>query len=194
MADFLAGYVDVHTRLQLALERWPELRVQESEPTVVDVNGRLFIQVRTTVWRTPDDPLPAVAGTWQPFPGHNSFTKDSEMENASTSALGRALGLMGIGIQRSIASRDEVQRAQERRPKPPAIPPAPRAATKPAPEAAPAPTDGPPAMSNPAQRIIIEKLSRDLDREVLSGTELEQLTHAQAAALIAELRGQQHGR
>ena len=33
-----------------------------------------------------------------------------------TSALGRALGYMGFGIDKSIASRDEVQAAQSRQP------------------------------------------------------------------------------
>jgi hypothetical protein len=40
----------------------------------------------------------------------------SENEVGYTSALGRALGYMGFGIHKSIASRDEVQAAQSRQP------------------------------------------------------------------------------
>ena len=104
----LAGYVDVATRLKLALEQFPELRVQCSPPDVVGVEDRRFIAVTVRVWRSPDDPLPAIATAWEPFPGRTPFTRDSEMMNAETSALGRALGLLGVGISRSIATADEV--------------------------------------------------------------------------------------
>lgn len=105
----LAGYVDVSTRLRLALAQFPDLRVSESDPVVVTAGDAMFVQVTTTVWRTPDDPIPCRASAWEKTPGRSAFTRDSEMMNASTSALGRALGLMGFGIVASIASEDEVQ-------------------------------------------------------------------------------------
>lgn len=104
----LDGYVDVATRLRLALERFPDLRAQAGAPSVVTVESRTFVSVTVTVWRSPDDPLPAIASAWEPFPGRTPFTRDSEMMNAETSALGRALGLVGIGIDRSLSSSDEV--------------------------------------------------------------------------------------
>lgn len=108
MTPDLSGYVTVTERLRLALDRHPDLRVQCAPPSVIDLDGRQFIQVTVTVWRTPDDPLPAVATAWEPFPGRSPFTRDSEMMNAETSALGRALGLLGVGIAGSLASSDEV--------------------------------------------------------------------------------------
>lgn len=105
----LDGYVDVSTRLRLALAKFPDLRVSESLPVVVNAGEGMFVQVTCTVWRSPDDPLPCTASAWERTPGRSAFTRDSEMMNASTSALGRALGLMGFGIVASMASEDEVQ-------------------------------------------------------------------------------------
>ncbi len=41
------------------------------------------------------------------------INKTSYLENCCTSAIGRALGIMGIGIDTSIASAEEVLRAME---------------------------------------------------------------------------------
>lgn len=179
----LSGYVTVAERLRLALEKWPDLRVQETEPTVVEIDGRRFVQVRTTVWRGPDDPLPSVATSWEPWPGLSPYTKNSEVENASTSALGRALGLMGIGIRSSIASADEVRnRSSERAPAPG---PKPRPTPNPV---AQVDSDGPNAASTPPQRVLLEKLLKDAGRPAMTGTELEELSRSAASALITELK------
>lgn len=110
----LKDYVDVATRLRLAHERWPELRVEEQLPEIVNVGQRVFIQSTVTVWRTPDDPRPTSATVWEPWPGQSSFTKDSEVMVGNTSALGRALAYMGLEVRKGIASRDEVAARQDR--------------------------------------------------------------------------------
>jgi hypothetical protein len=110
----LSNYVTVDERLRSALERYPDLRIIESLPEVRTIGDAAFIEVTCTVYREPDDPLPAIGTAWEPFPGRTPYTRDSEMMNAATSALGRALGYMGLGIARSIASADEVHTAQER--------------------------------------------------------------------------------
>jgi hypothetical protein len=46
------------------------------------------------------------------IPGTTSFTRGSELENAETSAVGRAIANLGYAIDKSIASRDEVQSKQ----------------------------------------------------------------------------------
>ena len=116
----LDNYVDVPTRHRQALERWPDLRVVESAPRIVTVDGQTFIEVTMTVHRDPDDPIPTAGTAWEPFPGRTPYTKGSEMMNASTSALGRALGLMGFGISSSMASAEEVRnrRAEQEPDKP----------------------------------------------------------------------------
>jgi hypothetical protein len=67
-----------------------------------------------TVWRDSTDPIPAIASACEVYPGRTPFTKMSENEVGFTSALGRALGYMGFGINKSIASRNEVEAAQSR--------------------------------------------------------------------------------
>lgn len=46
--------------------------------------------------------------------GQGLVNKTSALENASTSCVGRALALMGIGVIESIASADEVNKAKNR--------------------------------------------------------------------------------
>lgn len=105
----LSNYVDVATRLKLALEKWPDLRVQETGRELLEVGDKLYLICTVTAWRTADDPIPSIASAWEPLPGVTPYTRNSELMVGFTSALGRALGYMGIGIQSSIASANEVQ-------------------------------------------------------------------------------------
>ena len=49
--------------------------------------------------------------------GDGYINKTSAMENSETSAVGRALAMMGIGVIDSIASVDEVRKAENRSPR-----------------------------------------------------------------------------
>jgi hypothetical protein len=106
----LGDYVDVPTRFRLALDKWPDLRVVEEPAKVIAIGDKTFISVTMTVYRDPSDLLPAVATCWEPFPGMTPYVKNSEQMNASTSCLGRVLGLMlPFG---KMASFEEVQNRQ----------------------------------------------------------------------------------
>jgi len=107
----LTNYVDVPERFRQALERWPELRVMENRPEIITIGDKTFISVTMQIWRTPDDPIPAQATCFEPFPGKTSFTRDSEQMNASTSCLGRCLGLM-MSFGPKMASAEEVRNRQ----------------------------------------------------------------------------------
>ena len=109
MSFDIGDYVDVKTRLKQALEKFPDLRISESAPLLVNIGDRGFIQTMVIVWRSADDTMPTQAYNWEPFPGRTPYTKDSEQQNSATSALGRALGYMGFGIETSIASANEVR-------------------------------------------------------------------------------------
>lgn len=106
----LGDYVDVPTRFRLALDKWPEMRVVEEPAKIVTIGDRTFISVTMTVYRDPSDPLPCVATCWEPFPGTTPYVRNSEMMNASTSCLGRVLGMM-IPFGK-MASFEEVQNRQ----------------------------------------------------------------------------------
>lgn len=57
--------------------------------------------------------------TW----GDGYINKTSALENAETSAVGRALAMMGIGVIDSVASVDEITKAENRKdfPEPPEV-------------------------------------------------------------------------
>jgi hypothetical protein len=110
----LSDYVTVSQRLGLFYEQYPEGRIASDPPEVRIIGDRYFIEVTARAWRTPEDQQPCVASAWEPFPGKTPYTRDSEMMNAETSAIGRCLAAAGIAVNRSLASRDEVQHRQQK--------------------------------------------------------------------------------
>lgn len=110
MSFDLGDYVDVRTRLAQFWAAYPDGRIECSPPEGVVLDGRWFIAVQATVWKHRDDDAPSATGSaWEQFPGTTPYTKNSEAMNAETSAVGRALGNLGIGIGASIATADEVR-------------------------------------------------------------------------------------
>ena len=114
MAFNIDNYVDVPTRLAEALKRYPDLRIQETAAEVVTMpDGSTFYRCTITVWRDASDLIPSIATAAEPYPGKTPYTKNSEFMVGMTSALGRALGYMGFGINKSIASRNEIESRQD---------------------------------------------------------------------------------
>ncbi len=76
MSNFMDGYVDVATRLKLAFEKYPDLRIQETAREVIEMPDKsCFIRCTVTIWRTADDPIPCIATACEIYPGRTSFTK-----------------------------------------------------------------------------------------------------------------------
>ena len=114
MAFNIDNYVDVPTRLAEALKKHPNLRIQETSAEVVTMpDGSTFYRCTVTVWRDETDPIPSVATAAEPYPGKTPYTKNSEFMVGMTSALGRALGYMGFGVSKAIASQNEVLARQD---------------------------------------------------------------------------------
>jgi len=113
MAFDLSNYVDVAARLRMAIERYPNMSVLEHPVQIREADGKTYIEVTVEVICNDEADRRATASAWEIHPGHTPYTKESEMMNASTSALGRALGFLGFGITKSIASQDEVKARQE---------------------------------------------------------------------------------
>jgi len=108
------GYVDVATRLKLAFEKYPDLRIQETHREVIEMPDKsCFIRCTVTIWRTADDPIPCVASACEIYPGRTPYTKTSEAEVGYTSAIGRALAYMGFSGNKSLAEvvpmRDDLE-------------------------------------------------------------------------------------
>jgi len=120
--NFMDNYVDVATRLKIAFERWSDLRIQETAREVIEMPDKsCFIRCTVTIWRDAADPIPAIASACEIYPGRTPYTKFSESEVGYTSAIGRALAMMGIGANKALASRDEVMAAQSRQPIAPVV-------------------------------------------------------------------------
>jgi len=115
MGFSLDNYVDVATRLRLAFEKYPDLRIQETAREVIEMPDKsCFIRCTVTVWRDANDPIPVIASACELYPGRTPYTKNSESEVGFTSALGRALAFAGFSGNKALASRDEVEAAQSR--------------------------------------------------------------------------------
>jgi hypothetical protein len=111
LAQFsLDNYVPVNLRLAHFYTQHSAGRVQTSIVEHDRESG--FIIVRAEIYRDTSDTLPASTGHAfeQRSAGH--VNKTSYIENCETSAVGRALALLGYGITKAISSREEMEKVQ----------------------------------------------------------------------------------
>lgn len=107
--DRLKDYVDVKERIKLFYLAHPDGRLVTDRVELWQDDGVPRVVVKALAYRSADDPHPGVGWSWLVIPGTTPYTRGSEIENAETSAWGRAIGSLGIGIDKSIASADEVR-------------------------------------------------------------------------------------
>lgn len=117
----LDGYTTVNERIIQFYDKYPDGVITTHPAKVIEIGQQTFISVIAEVWTTTNG-ADAKAEAWEVFPGKTPYTRDSEMMNAATSAIGRALMQLGIGIDKAAASADEVRVAQERRTETPTPP------------------------------------------------------------------------
>jgi hypothetical protein len=104
----LGDYVEVKDRIRMFYEAHPDGRlVTDRAEMWLEIDPPRVV-VKALAYRTIDDPHPGVGWSWLTLPGRTPYTAGSELENAETSAWGRAIGSLGIGIDKSIASKQEV--------------------------------------------------------------------------------------
>ena len=102
------NYVPVTERVKEFHEKYPDFTV------ITDIISldETSVLMKATVY-DPDGKIVAV-GHAQEDRNASNINKTSYVENCETSAIGRALGMFGIGIDDSMASADEVANAIER--------------------------------------------------------------------------------
>lgn len=106
----LGDYVEVKDRIKLFYELYGMGRlVTERYELTREPDDKPKVIVEAAAYRTPEDQHPGRGLSWMYLPGSTSYTKGSELENTETSAWGRAIGALGILIDRSIASGNEVR-------------------------------------------------------------------------------------
>ena len=113
MSFDLSNYVDVPTRIRQLREKHPDAVLRPANPAepfrIMEIGGREFIVYTAACYRTPDDPMPAIACAAEPVIGSSAFTRNSEVMNAETSAWGRAIMAALAVDEPHIASREEVE-------------------------------------------------------------------------------------
>ena len=117
MSYDLSEYVDVKTRIELFYAKYPEGSIQFEFMGVMAGNPD-YIWGVAKAYRSPLDPIPATGTCSELAQGKTPYTKGSELANLETSAIGRAIGAAGLGIGKSMASKQEVQAAKQRQAKP----------------------------------------------------------------------------
>ena len=97
-------YVEVNQRIKAFRKIYPEGTI---ETEILKLEGTMCV-IKATV-RVGDN----ILGTGIAYENEGStfINKTSYIENCETSAVGRALGMLGLGIDTSVASAEEVQNA-----------------------------------------------------------------------------------
>jgi hypothetical protein len=114
----LGDYVEVKDRIAIFYELYPQGRLVTTKvQQKLGPDGVPRVIVQAAAYRSPDDSLPGTGHSWMALPGTTPYTRGSELENTETSAWGRAIASLGILIDRSIASGQEVQNKQGQEPK-----------------------------------------------------------------------------
>ncbi len=86
----LTGYVPVPERIEAFKRAHPDGSLQ-SEVVAWPTEAWPFVVVRAYAYRSPDDPRPGIGHAQEKVPGRTRYTRDSELQNAETSAWGRAI-------------------------------------------------------------------------------------------------------
>jgi hypothetical protein len=120
MSFDLNNYVDVAERIRTFRDRHPDGSLQPANIdrpyTIETIDGRTFIVYVACAYRSPDDTRPGIGCAWEPFPGLSPFVKNSELQNAETSAWGRAIVACLAADTQKIASANDVRNRQAEQP------------------------------------------------------------------------------
>ena len=117
----LKDYVEVKTRIAMFYQAFPSGALVTDRVEIWQDDEVPRIVVKALAYRAPDDMHPGVGWSWMNLPGTTSYTRGSELENTETSAWGRAIGSLGIGIDKSIATKNEIDAKSGEADKPPSI-------------------------------------------------------------------------
>lgn len=101
------NYVEVNERIKAFWQLCPNGRIETS---IYSIENGVCI-IKAYVYENKEDERPRATGTAYEKEGSTFINKTSYIENCETSAVGRALGNAGIGIDTSVASAEEVQNA-----------------------------------------------------------------------------------
>lgn len=113
----LNDYVDVAARIAEFRGKYPEGSLQPLDLTqpyrVETIGDKTYIVVVAAAYRSPGDQRPGIGMAYEQWPGRTPYTRDSELQNAETSAWGRAIvAALAADTKKGIASAEEVRNRQ----------------------------------------------------------------------------------
>lgn len=119
-------YIDVAVRITDFRAKHPEGSLQpanKDEPYKIErIGDQTYIVVVAAAYRDRDDVRPGIGMAYEVFPGKTNFTRGSELQNAETSAWGRAIVAALAGdTKKSIASAEEVRNRKAEQAEKPAV-------------------------------------------------------------------------
>ena len=109
------SYVLVADRIIFFNEQYLNGTIQTQIMTDLNFEQGNSIVMKAIITPDMDKPTRYFTGYSQEVIGQGYINKTSALENAETSAVGRALAMMGIGVIDSIASVDEIKKAENRK-------------------------------------------------------------------------------
>src|SRR4030095_84953 len=105
-------YITVSERIEKFYAKFPQGRIIT---TIIEHSAETgFILMRAEVYREPEDALPSATGHPYELRSAGHVQAGSYVEVCETSSVGRALALLGFEVKRGVASREEVQRGQQK--------------------------------------------------------------------------------
>lgn len=107
-------YIDVAERIVEFRDKYPEGSLQPADLlhpyTIETIGDQTYIVVVAAAYRNGEDVRPGIGMAYEVFPGRTPYTKGSELQNAETSAWGRAIvAALAADTKRGIASKQEMQ-------------------------------------------------------------------------------------
>jgi hypothetical protein len=122
MAGFdLEAYTTVQERIQEFYKKYPDGSLQFEFKGILDGSPQMMWGI-AFAYRTPNDERPGIGTAAELIEGKTPYTRGSELQNLETSAWGRCLAALGLGLSKGIASKQEVQGAKDRQAPGPAKP------------------------------------------------------------------------
>jgi hypothetical protein len=111
--DLDPSYKQVPERIADFKQKHPEGSLRPLNPdrpySLEVIDGQTFVVYAAAAFRTPDDPAPGVGIAWEPVPGKTPYTRLSELQNAETSAWGRAIVAVLASESKAVASAEDVR-------------------------------------------------------------------------------------
>lgn len=150
----LDGYVEVNQRIIAFYEKFPEGSIQSEIVSMTDA----LVVVKAYAYRNDSDSKPGIGHSSLGIPGFTPYTKGSELENAETSAWGRALAALGFEVKRGIASANEIANKRTETPLPAPATPNPTVAPRTTGPMPPRPDYVTPAQFEALRKAVISKM------------------------------------